>query len=109
MRVGQNCRLLCRCIYDIIYAKMVDARVAVSIEEVFTNKIGEISSKGEKYGRGNNIKSMYPKYICFMDETGCNTSQKKIFIMRAKGKLWELITFEGQNAIDPITVLTHPP
>ena len=63
--------------YDIIYAKMVDARVAVSIEEVFKNKTGEIVSKGEKYGRGNNIKIMYPKYIFLMDETGCNTLQKK--------------------------------
>ena len=56
---------------------MVDARVALSIEEVFTNKTGEIVSKGEKYGRGNDIKIMYSKYICFMDETGCNTSQNK--------------------------------
>ena len=56
---------------------MVDARVALSIEEVFKNKTGEIVSKGEKYGTGHDITIMYPKYICFMDETGCNTSQKK--------------------------------
>ena len=56
---------------------MVDAGVEISIEEVFTNKTGEIVSEGEKYGRENNIKITYPKYICFMDETGCNTLQKK--------------------------------
>ena len=63
--------------YDIIYSEMVDAHVTVSKEEVFTNKTGEMFSKGEKYGRGNDIKIMYPKYICFIDKTGCNTSQKK--------------------------------
>ena len=56
---------------------MVDSRNAISKEEVFTNKTGEIVSKGEKYGRGNNIRIIYPKYICFMDETECNNSQKK--------------------------------
>ena len=49
--------------YDIIYTEMVDSRVSVPIEEVFTNKTGEIVSKGDKYGRGNDIKIMYPKYI----------------------------------------------
>ena len=34
--------------YDIIYAEMIDACVAVSTEEVFTNKTGEIISEGEK-------------------------------------------------------------
>ena len=64
--------------YDIIYSKMVDARVVTSIEEFFTNKTGEIVSKGEKYGRGNDIKITYPKNIyIFMDEIGRNTSQKK--------------------------------
>ena len=63
--------------YDIIYVDMVDARVAVSIEEVFTNKTGEIFSKGEKYGRVKEIKIMHPKYICFMDKAGCNTSKNK--------------------------------
>ena len=56
---------------------MVYACVEISIEKVFTDKIGEIVSKGEKYRRGNDIKITYPKYICFMDKTGCNTSQKK--------------------------------
>ena len=56
---------------------MVYARFAISTEEVFTNKTGEIVSKGEKYGRGNDIKITYFKYICFMDETGCNTSKNK--------------------------------
>ena len=56
---------------------MIDTDVEISIEEVFTNKTGEMFSEGEKCGRGNNIKIMYPKNICFMDETGCNTKQNK--------------------------------
>ena len=51
--------------YDIIYAEMEDAGVAISIEEVFMNKTGEIFSEGEKYGRGKDIKITYPKYIYF--------------------------------------------
>ena len=63
--------------YDIIYAEMVYSRVAVSIEEVFTNKKGETVSKGENYGRVNDIKIMCPKYMSFIDKTGCNNSKKK--------------------------------
>ena len=90
--------------YDIVYTEMVDARVALSIEEVFTNKTGEIVSKGEKYRRGNNIKITYPKYICFMDKTGCNTSQNKDGHNTSKRKSWELITSQGHNVPAPTTV-----
>ena len=82
---------------------MIDTDVSISIEEVFTNKTGEFFREGEKCGRGNDIKIMYPKYISFMDETGCNTSQNKDGHNAGKKKSWELITSQGQNATAPTT------
>ena len=91
--------------YDIIYSKMVDARVVTSIEEFFTNKTGEIVSKGEKYGRGNDIKITYPKYIYFLwTKQDAMLRKVKMVVMREKNKSWELITSQGQNATAPTTV-----
>ena len=70
--------------YNIIYAKMVDAGVAMFIDEVFTNGKGEVVSEEEKYGRANNIRITHPDYVCMMDETGCNTSQKMMVLMGEK-------------------------
>ena len=97
--------------YDIIYAEMVDARVEVSIEEVFTNKTGEIVSKGEKYGRGNDIKIMYPKYIYIflMKKQDAILRKIKMVIMLTKEKSWDLITSQGQNATAPNTVSPYSP
>ena len=95
--------------YDIIYAEMVDARVAVSIEEVFTNKIGEIVSKSEKHGRGNDIKLCIPNIFVLWTKQDAILRKGKMVIMPKKEKLWKLITSQGQIATAPTTVSPYPP
>jgi len=64
--------------YNGVYAAMVDARVAIELEEeVFVKIDGTITeNEGESFGRKTKYILTKPSYCLYVDEVGCNTSQK---------------------------------
>ena len=64
--------------YNGVYKAMVDARVAIELEEeVFVKVDGTITeNEEESYGRKTKFLLTQPKYCLYVDEVGCNTSQK---------------------------------
>ena len=73
--------------HDVTCTKMADDGAAVSMDEVFTIKEGEIVSEQEKCGRATTIKITHPKPICMMDETGCNALQNKDGLNASENKI----------------------
>jgi hypothetical protein len=65
--------------YDGAYEGMVEAGVAVKLEEeVMYDKFGEITTdKSKRYGRPTKYKLTHPEEILFVDETGCNTNMRE--------------------------------
>jgi hypothetical protein len=66
--------------YDVIYDNMVEAGIAEEIEDPITMDIhGNMVEKDDpqKFGLPCDITVLYPEFILFADETGCNTNQKK--------------------------------
>jgi hypothetical protein len=64
--------------YKGVYAAMVDTRVAIELEEeVFIKIDGTITeNEGESFGRKTKYILTKPSYCLYVDEVGCNTSQK---------------------------------
>ncbi len=64
--------------YKGVYAAMVDAKVAIQLEEeVFVKPDGTITEKEEEsVGRKTKFLLTRPEYCLYVDEVGCNTSQK---------------------------------
>ncbi len=67
-----------RQMYKVIYDEMVDANVAVSLENpIFTDINGQPEDHDTKrFGLAQNIKITKPEWILFADDSGFNTSQK---------------------------------
>ncbi len=64
--------------YDVIYDKMVDAKIAAKIDSpVFMNQRGELVDELNRFGLKVDTKLTYPEYCLFANETGCNTSMNK--------------------------------
>jgi hypothetical protein len=67
--------------YDVIYDNMVESGIAEEILEdpISMDGRGNIVEKDDpqKLGLPCDIKVLYPEFILFADETGCNTNQKK--------------------------------
>jgi hypothetical protein len=65
--------------YKVIYNEMVDANVAVALENsIFTDINGKPEDhETKRFGLGQNIKITKPEWILFADEIGFITSQKK--------------------------------
>lgn len=65
--------------YDNVYNHMTEAGVAIKIEkEIMLDKNGtEVFSRDEIYGLPTQYLMTRPDNVVFMDETGCNTNQKK--------------------------------
>lgn len=65
--------------YNHIYNRMVDARVArLRDAEVYVNKVGDIVlSEEDSYGLPTQFAVTVPQYIIFADEAGANTNQKE--------------------------------
>ena len=68
-----------RQMYKVIYNEMVDANVAVALENsIFTDINGKPEDhETKRFGLGQNIKITKPEWILFADESGFNTLQKK--------------------------------
>jgi hypothetical protein len=64
--------------YAGIYAAMVRSQVAIQLpEKVMVTLDGKITeSSEENYGRETNFLLTRPEFVFFVDEVGCNTSQK---------------------------------
>jgi len=64
--------------YNGVYAAMVQSRVAIKLEdEVMVKLDGSITSNAEEQvGRKTKYILTHPKFVFFVDEVGCNTSQK---------------------------------
>lgn len=64
--------------YSGVYAAMVKGRVAVELEEeVMVRSDGTITTNnGEQAGRKTKYILTRPEFVFFVDEVGCNTSQK---------------------------------
>ena len=64
--------------YDDVYAKMVDARVAIELpDDVWLDAEGKVVEKQEDaIGRKTKYIMTRPNYCVFVDEVGDNTSQK---------------------------------
>ena len=64
--------------YDCVYAAMVNGRVAIQLEEeVMVRSDGTITSEEkEMVGRPTKFLLTRPEFVFFVDEVGCNTSQK---------------------------------
>jgi hypothetical protein len=64
--------------YAGVYAAMVSSRVAIELEEeVMVRLDGSITSnKEEQAGRKTKYLLTRPEFVLFVDEVGCNTSQK---------------------------------
>jgi hypothetical protein len=65
--------------YEVIYNEMVDANVAVTLQNpIFTDINGKPKDdKTKRFGLKQNIKITKPEWILFANESGFNTSQKK--------------------------------
>ena len=65
--------------YDSVYDEMTKAGVAEKLdEEIMLDKNGDqVFSEDLMYGLPTRYKMKHPNYVLFMDETGCNTNQKK--------------------------------
>jgi hypothetical protein len=65
--------------YKVIYNEMVDARVAVTLQNsIFTDINGKPKDdKTKRFGLKQNIKITKPEWILFANESGFNTSQKE--------------------------------
>jgi hypothetical protein len=78
--------------YDVIYRNMVNARIAVDIQEpVWMDPDGNAVVNDDNHlnfeidhnqpsralGHPCDTKLIHPEYFLFFDETGCNTNQKK--------------------------------
>jgi hypothetical protein len=70
--------------YHLVYKAMVKSNVAIELEEeVFVRANGTITQdKAESVGRKTKFKLTQPEYVFFVDEVGCNTSQK------SDGNVW---------------------
>jgi len=64
--------------YKGVHAAMVDAQVAIELEEeVFVRMDGTITEhEGESVGKKTKFLLTKPEYCLYVDEVGCNTSQK---------------------------------
>jgi hypothetical protein len=64
--------------YESVYQKMIDAKVAVRLPEpVWFNRKGEIvDNEEDSFGLKSDIHITHPEWIVFVDETGVNTNQK---------------------------------
>ena len=68
-----------RQMYDIIYDKLVEAPVAISLDEpVFTDRDGKEVEEDKRFGMKQDIKITHPHHIMFADESSFNISQKKV-------------------------------
>jgi hypothetical protein len=58
--------------YDGVYASMVNAGIAVELEEeIMYNKFGELTNNNNQlYGKPTKFKVTYPEYLLLVDETG---------------------------------------
>lgn len=66
--------------YDVIYDNMLEARIAIALDDpVYMDQHGNVVDENDpsRLGMQCDIKILYPEYLLFADETGCNTSQKK--------------------------------
>jgi hypothetical protein len=65
--------------YKVIYDEMVDAHVAVTLQNpIFTDINGKPKDdETKRFGLKQNIKITKPEWILFANESGFNTSQKK--------------------------------
>jgi hypothetical protein len=65
--------------YKVIYDEMVDAHVAVTLQNpIFTDINGKPEDdETKRFGLKQNIKITKPEWILFANESGFNTSQKK--------------------------------
>jgi hypothetical protein len=66
-----------RQMYDVIYDKFVDAKVAVYCELYFTDFYGNPTDEANKYGHAQNNRITHPGWVLMADESGFSTSQKK--------------------------------
>ncbi len=64
--------------YSRVYSAMVRSNVAIELpEKVMVTLDGRVTDKKEEsYGRETTFLLTHPEYIFFVDEVGCNTSQK---------------------------------
>ena len=63
--------------YVVIYAEMVDARIAsVRSCPVFTDRNGNTVDECKRFGLVQEIKIDHKDYMLFADESGCKTNQK---------------------------------
>ena len=63
--------------YDHIYERFKEAKVAINCEPTYRNRKGQIVDKSDQYGELVNLKIIKPSYVLFAGKTGCNTSQAK--------------------------------
>jgi hypothetical protein len=65
--------------YDNIYRHLTEAGIATDLgEEIMMDKNGDqVYSKDLMFGRPSRYKMIRPENMLLMDETGCNTNQKK--------------------------------
>jgi len=62
-------------IYNVMYDKLVDAGVAINLDvPVFTDWHENEVTEDEYFGLVQEIKITHPRYIIFVDGTGCSTS-----------------------------------
>jgi hypothetical protein len=65
--------------YEGVYSSMVDAGIAVRVEEeIMYNKFGEITiNRYEMFGRPTKYKITKPEYLLFVNKTGCSINMKE--------------------------------
>ena len=63
--------------YNEVYAGMVEAGVAVKLNEpIWVDKEGNETTKENAFGQKATHQLIHPDYVIFVDEVGCNTSQE---------------------------------
>jgi hypothetical protein len=64
--------------YDVIYDEMLDAKVAILLDEpIYTDIRGNVVEETERFGLLQHMTITKPSFIVFADESGFSTSQKK--------------------------------
>ena len=64
--------------YDVIYDEMLDAKVAILLDEpIYTDIRGNVVEETEYFGLLQNMKITKPSFVVFADESGFSTSQNK--------------------------------
>jgi hypothetical protein len=108
-----------RQMYDEIYHNMVEAGIAVHLDDkVWMNSVGDIISNEEKkmcsefdlnpnqpLGLQCDTQLIHPQYLLFFDETGCNTNKKKTDIEVVRNLFAQEVQLQSKWFPQPINIL----